>query len=74
MLILSPQEDEDGFLVRNSIQLGIVVQERLDTVNQTRTHLVHLIKDEQRAFTVADVALDPLPQLRLRRNSSLLKP
>lgn len=35
-------------------------------------HLVHLVEDEHGAFAVADVASDPLLQLRLRRNSSLL--
>ena len=46
VFILSPEEDEDGFPIRNSIQLVVVVQVRLYGVNQAGVHLVHLIKDE----------------------------
>ncbi len=55
-----PEEDEDGFSIRNSIQLVVVVQVRLYAVNQARMHLVHLIKDEHGVCTVGDVAFDPL--------------
>lgn len=56
----SPEEDEDGFPIRNSIQLSLVVKVRFYAVNQARLHLVHLIKDEHGASTVGDVAFDPL--------------
>lgn len=56
----SPEEDEDRFPVRNSVQLVVVVQVRLDAVNQAGLHLVHLVEDEYGAFTAGDVAFDPL--------------
>ncbi len=55
-----PEEDEDGFSVRNPIQLVVVVQIWLYAVNQARMHLVHLIKDEHGACTVGHIAFDPL--------------
>ena len=58
--IFSPEEDEDGFTIRNSVQLLVVVQEGLNTVNQAGRHLVHLIKDEHGAWAVGDITFDPL--------------
>lgn len=64
-----PEEDEDGFPIRNSIQLVVVIQERLDAVNQARVHLVHLIEDKHGTCTVGDIAFDPLLQLGLNEDS-----
>ena len=71
VFIFSPEEDEDGFPIRNSVHLVVVLQVRHKTVNQTRMHLVHLVKDEHGASTLGDVTFDPLLQLRLRRNGNI---
>lgn len=55
-----PEEDKDGFPIRSSIQLLIVVEVWLYPVNQAWVHFIHLIKDEHGALTVGHVASNPL--------------
>lgn len=56
----SPKKNEDGFAIRDTVQLFVVVQKWFNAVNQSWMHLVHFVKDEHGAFAVGDVAFDPL--------------
>lgn len=71
LLILSPEEDEDGVPVWNSIQLVVELQVWLKTVNQARVHVIDLIKDEHGVCTSGDVPSNPLWQLRLKNTFDL---
>lgn len=62
---LLPEEYEDGFPVRNSIQELVVVQEWLDGVDESCVHFIHFIKYEDWSGTDAHVSPNPWLQLVL---------
>ena len=43
----------------------VIVDERLDGVDQSFAHLVDLVEDEERLRTVGDVASNPVLQIKL---------
>lgn len=54
-----PEEYEDGFPVRHSVQELVVVQEWLDGVDESCVHFIHFIKYEERSGTDAHVSPNP---------------
>ncbi|KAK2091667.1 hypothetical protein P7K49_030951 [Saguinus oedipus] len=54
------EKDEDGFALRHSVNLLVVVWKRLDCINDPRVQFIHLIEYENRVHTCTHATANPL--------------